>query len=263
MGEIYFIRRLTEHNPFSDDGKYDSDWVSIRVSRSRYIMPETKFVYGCVIGKKTDFWEYRVMDYINYNLMYNRNVIFIGSKRTYKKALKKYRNCSVCDKALRPYEERFVVHSTTKENYEKMVSQGCIKSWNILKSENTDFEKEPIGTLLGDPEDFRDYIMLGVGVQCEIVVLSKQHNKLCYDVNEEYTPGARLYFDAEQLAENGLLVRDGLHYKVKDRLPFEYAVFIATADNISINGRITPETFSRSADETFERIVKFNTDKKR
>lgn len=255
MGKIYFTRKLTEQNTFSKDGKYGSDWVSITIDNSQYIMPETKFVYGCVVGKKTDFWEYRVMDYINYNLMYNRNVIFVGSKRLYKQALKKYANHSIYDKELRPYEERFVVHSTTKENYEKIVDQDCIKSWNILKSENEAFEKEPIGAMLGDPEDFRDYIMLGSGAQCEIVVLSKQKNKLCYDVNEEYTPGARMYFDAEQLAENGLLVRDGLHYKVRDRLPLKYALFTATINNILLKCEITPKTFSEAADKEFVRTI--------
>ncbi len=153
------------------------------------------------------------------------------------------------------YEERFVVHSTTKENYEKIVDQGCIKSWNILKSENKAFEKEPIGAMLGDPKDFRDYIMLGSGVQCEIVVLSKQKNRLCYDVNEEYTPGARMYFDAEQLAENGLLVRDGLHYKVRNNLPLEYAMFTITMNSLLIAGKITPKTFSEEADKKFFRDI--------
>lgn len=255
MGKIYFIRKLTERNPFSKDGKYGVEWVSITVNKSRYIMPETKFVYGCSIGRKVDFWEYRVMDFINYNLMYNRNIIFVGSKRLYKKALRKYDGHSIYDKELRPYEERFIVHSTTKGNYEKIVSQGCIKSWNVLKNENDAFEKEPIGAMLGDPEDFRDYIMLGSGLHCEIVVLSKQKKKLCYDVNEEYTPGARMYFDAKQLAENGLMVRDGLHYKVRDRLTLEYVLFAATINNIFLKDKINPKTFSEEADKEFFRTI--------
>lgn len=256
MGKIYFIRKLTERNPFSKGGKYGAEWVSITVNKSRYIMPETKFVYGCSIGRKVDFWKYRVMDFINYNLMYNRNIIFVGSKRLYKKALRKYDGHSIYDKELRPYEERFIVHSTTKGNYEKIVSQGCIKSWNVLKNENDAFEKEPIGAMLGDPEDFRDYIMLGSGLHCEIVVLSKQKKRLCYDVNEEYTPGARMYFDAKQLAENGLMVRDGLHYKVRDRLPLEYVLFTATINNIFLKDKITPKTFSEEADKEFFRTIK-------
>ena len=98
MGKIYFIRKLTERNPFSKGGKYGAEWVSITVNKSRYIMPETKFVYGCSIGRKVDFWKYRVMDFINYNLMYNRNIIFVGSKRLYKKALINYDVHSIYDK---------------------------------------------------------------------------------------------------------------------------------------------------------------------
>ncbi|MDE5936977.1 MAG: hypothetical protein K2G83_06205 [Ruminococcus sp.] len=255
MGKIYFTRKLTEHNLFSESGEYDENWVSISLNRSRYIMPETKFLYGCAIGRKVDFWEYRTMDYINYNLMYDRSIIFVGSKRLYKKALKKYASHSIYDRKLRSYENRFVVHSTTAENYERISRQGCIKSWNILKKEISDFETKPIGTMLGDPEDFRDYIMLGSGVQCEVVVLSRQKNRLCYDADEEYTPGARIYFDNKILAEKGLLVRDGLHYKVKNELPLELALFTATADNIKINGKITPNTFTEAADIKFSEYI--------
>ncbi len=255
MGKIYFTRKLTEHNPFSENGEYYENWVSITLNRSRGIMPETRFLYGCSIGRKVDFWEYRVMDYINYNLMYDRNIIFIGSKRLYKKALKKYAGHSIYDRELRPYENRYVVHSTTAENYQKIKEQGCIKSWNILKKELSDFEAEPIGAMLGDPEDFRDYIMLGSGVQCEIVVLSKQKNQLCHDADEEYTPGARIYFDNKILAEKGLLVRDGIHYKVKNELPLVLALFTAAVDNIKINGKITPNTFAEAADIKFSEHV--------
>lgn len=255
MGKIYFTRRLTECNPFSENGEYSKKWVSITINNSIYIAPEIRYVYGCSIGRKVDFWEYRVMDYINYNLMYNRNIIFIGSKRLYKKAAKKYADHSIFDKELRPYEDTFVIHSTTMENYEKINRQGCIKSWNTLKKRNPDFEAQPIGAMLGDPEDFRDYIMLGTGVQCEIVVLSKQKNRLCYNADEEYIPGARLYFDTKQLAENGLLVRDGLHYKVRDELPLELARFTATVDNIKFNGKITPRLFAESSDTAFDNFI--------
>lgn len=255
MGKIYFTRKLTQYNSFSENGEYGENWVSISLNRSRYIMPETKFLYGCIIGRKVDFWEYRVMDYINYNLMYDRNVIFVGSKRLYKKALKKYGDHSIYDRKLRPYENRYVVHSTTTENYQNIKKQGCIKSWNILKKEIPDFETQPIGAMLGDPEDFRDYIMLGSGVQCEIVVLSKQKNQLCHDADEEYTPGARIYFDNKILAEKGLLVRDGIHYKVKNELPLSLALFIATVDNIKINGKVTPNIFAEAADIKFSEHV--------
>lgn len=92
-----------------------------------------------------------------------------------KKAVKKYDGHSIYDRQLRPYENSFVIHSTTAKNYRKIKKQECIKSWNILKKEHSDFEAEPIGAMLGDPEYFRDYIMLGSGYQvfgiypCEII----------------------------------------------------------------------------------------------
>ena len=97
--------------------------------------------------------------------------------------------------------------------------------------------------------------MLGSGVQCEIVVLSKQKNQLCHDADEEYTLGARIYFDNKILAEKGLLIRDGIHYKVKNELPLDLAVFIAAVDNIKINGKVTPNTFAEAADNKFSEHV--------
>lgn len=255
MGKIFFTRKLTEYNPFSENGEYGENWVSVTLNHSRYIAPETNYLYGCSIGKKVYLWEYRVMDYINYNLMHNRNIIFVGSKRLYKKALKKYSGHSIYEKELRPYEARYIVHSTTPENYIKIVEYGSILSWNKAKGMRLCFEVEPIGVKLGDPEDFKDYIMLGTGVQCEIVVLSKQKNKLCHDVDEQYVPGARIYFDTSHLAEMGLLVRDGVHYKVKDELPLKFALFTASVDNVKLSGKITPNTFTEAADKEFQNLL--------
>ena len=64
-------------------------------------------------------------------------------------------------------------------------------------------------------------------------------------------PGARMYFDTKLLAEKGLLVRDGLHYKVKNELPLNFALFTATVDNIELNGKFTPNTFAEAADIKF------------
>ncbi len=55
---------------------------------------------------------------------------------------------------------------------------------------------EPIGVKLGDPKDFSDYIMFGGGVIPGIVVNSKQKGMITMNVNEDYMPGARFYFDA-------------------------------------------------------------------
>ena len=69
---------------------------------------------------------------------------------------------------------------------------------------------------MGDPEELRDFILFGGGTTGEIVVNSKQNNKLIYDENVEYRTGARLYFDMQKIAEDGLILRDGSEIKIKD-----------------------------------------------
>lgn len=100
--------------------------------------------------------------------------------------------------------------------------------------------------------------MFGGGVSGEIVVNSKQTGKIVMDINAEYETGARLYFDAEKIAKDGLLVRDGAHVKVKDCLPLEpYLIWIATWDNVGLESPIsTPRIFAKLSDENFESIKK-------
>ena len=121
-------------------------------------------------------------------------------------------------------------------------------------------EEYPIGIQLGDPADFSDYIMFGGGVTGEIVVNSKQQGKIIMDINAEYQTGARLYFDAKSVAQDGLLVRDGCHLKVKDIMPLEpNLLFAATWDNIGIASQVsTPKIFSEKADEAFRRIYQMS-----
>ncbi len=103
----------------------------------------------------------------------------------------------------------------------------------IKEIENAELHCDPIGQVLGDPTDFRDYIMFTNGsVSNEIVVLSKQQGKIIMDEDMKYNTGARLYFDMKKIAENGLLIHDGIHMKVKNTLPLEpYLIWYATWDN--------------------------------
>jgi len=147
-----------------------------------------------------------------------------------------------------------LIHSTTYENWKQIEQDGCLKSWNRLKEENKMDEDQPIGHVLGDPEDFRDYIMFGSGVSCEMVVSSKQKGRLTGDADEAYMSGARLYLDAQKMAEDGLLVRDGNHIKVKDCLPLQpYLLWTATWGNVGLPAqRTTPRIFAETADKKFE-----------
>ena len=67
---------------------------------------------------------------------------------------------------------------------------------------------------------------------------NKLKEKLVYDLNAPYPSGARLYFDAQKMAADGLLVRDGNHLKVKNQLPLQpYLLWTATWKEIGLQNR--------------------------
>ena len=117
-------------------------------------------------------------------------------------------------------------------------------------------EKKPsIGRKLCAPEDFEDYVMLSQnGVDGELVVASKQLGRIESNPDVPYKPGARFYFDAEAIALDGLLVRDGLHLKVEKKLPLAaYLLWTATPENVDPDEtEWTPAKFARKADQSFE-----------
>jgi len=214
-------------------------------------------IYCFKISRHCEGWQFRVMDFFQYNAALNRNVIYNGPDIFLEEVRITYTGHSIHDNYLRPYEPEILVHSTTPEGYTHIMKDGAIKSWNKVKTEHKIYEDKPIGTLLGDPDDFRDYIMLGdTGFWNEIVVSSREKGFICMDADAEYKPGARFYFNTKQLLENGLYLRDGIHYKVKDELPLSYVLFTASLENISLKGKITPSVFSGAADTAFYRYIK-------
>ena len=170
----------------------------------------------------------------------------------------KSRYCDHCckDHFLRPTEPTILVHSTPYSNWKEIQRSGMLKSWNKLKQNDSCLEKAPIGSLLGDPKEFSDYIMFGSGVTGEIVVISKQYNDIVMDIDKEYMTGARLYFDAQRIARDGLLLRDGCHLKVENTLPlFPYLLFAATWESIGLDNPVsTPRTFYQAADTAFKKL---------
>ncbi|MCR5736870.1 MAG: hypothetical protein K6G64_04385 [Eubacterium sp.] len=162
----------------------------------------------------------------------------------------------------REYEDTVLIHSTTRANYENILKEGCLKSWNQLKREQAITEDKPIGYYLGDPVELRDYILFANGVTGEIVVNSKQKNRIEMDVDSEYITGARLYFDMKKIAEDGLLVRDGGEIKVRDVLPLNpYLILAATWDKIGLESeKSSPRKFADAADRYFDLVVKHKLD---
>jgi hypothetical protein len=253
VSNVFFAEVITEQNPFSIDGKYDDSWVELSITNSQDYesMTEKTCLFSFKVSKLSNDWHFRAMDYIEYHSMLDRNIIVTGRKNDYEEAQAVYEGHSIYDPFLRSYEPEALVHSTTPDGYLQIIKDGALKSWNKLKKESKYNEEKPIGMLLGDPHDFSDYIMLGGGFWTEIVISSKQKGYICMDVDCDYAPGARFYFDTKQLIKEGLFIRDGVHYKVKDELPLSYSIFCATLDNVTIDCRVTPRSFAAAADEAF------------
>lgn len=259
---VYFVQSsfiIKEINPFTND-VYDKNWVYVEINNEdKYqILDKTdNNIFQVYISRNNSDWKWRLMDFVGYELDYNKNIIVNIDSDEYQSIEQEYIGHSYMDSNLREYENQVLVHSTTKVNYKNIEKTGMLKSWNQLKKNKETNEIVPIGALLGDHEEYRDYIMFSDGgVSGEIVVNSKNYGKIVMDIDAEYIPGARLYFDAKRMAESGLLVRDGLHYKVKDELPLkDYLLWAATVDNVELDDKIcSPSNFTSAADCKFNKL---------
>ncbi|MEG2289015.1 MAG: hypothetical protein RSA29_12270 [Clostridium sp.] len=247
-------------NPFTGE-KYTDDWIVFALTDSKEykIMNGSSHsnVYSLKISKNCDKWELNLMDFIGYENSYCKNIILSVGEQDLEKAKETYSNHHYNEAFLRENEPKVLVHSTTRENWEKIRTDGCLKCWNILRSEHYNCEEEPIGRLLGDPKDYSDYIMFSGGtVSSEIVVLSKQNNEIIMDEQMKYKPGARLYFDIKKIAEDGLLVRDGCHLKVKNTLFLDkYLIWTATWESVNLKNQYsTPKEFTKISNEMFNSL---------
>ena len=263
---VYRVDKLTECgiNPITGYG-YDSSWIILMLTASEEYQIMCGSSNGCaytikISRSKCDDWKMAVGDFISFNEANAKNIILAMTESEYQEANDYYKGHSYNEPALRKGEPLVLVHSTPMSSWNQIKQNGMLKSWNILKAEQAVAEDHPIGMQLGDPAEFSDYIMFGGGVTGEIVVNSKQQGKIAMDVNTDYLSGARLYFNAEKMAQDGLLVRDGCHLKVKDTLPLEpYLLFAATWENIGLASQVsTPKIFSEKADEAFKYIYQMS-----
>lgn len=253
---VYRVSEFTENNinPITKS-EYDSSWVVLVLSSdiddAMIVGANNGCAYSMKISKQLhDDWKMAIGDFIGYCNANNLNGIIAITEDEYNESQNYYVGHSYNETVLRGYETPVLVHSTSMENWYQIQKDGMLKSWNRLNIT----DKEPIGKQLGDPVHFSDYIMFGGGVSGEIVVNSKQSGKIIMDISAEYKTGARLYFDAEKIAKDGLLVRDGAHMKVKDFLPLEpYLIWVATWDSIGLESQIsTPRNFAKLSDEIFK-----------
>lgn len=263
---IYRIDELFENeiNPITGH-KYDSSWIIFMHTNSKDYQWMCASNNRCAYTIKISLlnckdWKMATCDFMGFCEANNKNAILVAAETDLKAAKKYYGTHRYNDSFLRENEPSVLVHSTPKSSWERIKQDGMLKSWNILKAEKAVAEKKPIGIKLGDPVDFSDYIMFGSGVTGEIVVNSKQQGKIIMDENAEYITGARLYFDAKKIAQDGLLLRDGCHLKVKDQLPLEpYLLWAATWDVIGLTSPVsTPKIFAEQADRQFKIITNNN-----
>jgi hypothetical protein len=258
---IYFVENTFNElqiNPFCKNDRYDNSWIMFKLldsaSFKQYTGRGEGGIFQLIITKKNIDWEYRIFDFIQYETVHENNIIIAIDKADFDTAKEKYGEHSYKDNFLRFYEKKILMHTTSKEHFASIMSEGCLKSWNLLRRENAISEGQPIGTLLGDPKDYNDYIMFNNGgASAELVVSSRQKGYIDMDLDKPYIAGARLYFDCERIAEDGLLVRDGAHLKVKEFLPIEeYLLWVATPDKLGITAETTPRIFAERADKMFQ-----------
>ena len=212
--------------------------------------------YVVTISRLSPEWFYDLCDLIDFYENSAINVTLDIWEKELHKARELYGTHRFDEKTLRSYESKVLVHSTLPENVESVFSDGELKSWNILKKENEGWEEHPIGILLGDIEDFSNYIMLSdIRDNNEVVVASKQKHVIDINIEQRYKPGVRIYLDAAKLAKDGLLLRDGEHIKVKDRISLEkYMIWYATTERIGIAAETTPKEFFEESNKMFEQL---------
>ena len=210
-------------------------------------------IYTLKISRNYEYWYFDLCDLIDFYADTNIEVIVEVDNHNLTIARQLYGNHKYNEKALREYETEVMVHSTVKENIESILSAKQLKSWNLLSVEKTEWEQQPIGALLGDIEDFSNYVMLsGISQNNEIITASKSNGVINTDINQLYVAGGRFYLDALKLATDGVLLRDGAHIKVRDYIDLEkYLIWYSTPEILGIDKYTTPKKFFELSNERF------------
>lgn len=258
------LDRLSENNinPITEHD-YDNSWIILMLTDSLDYQQMCGSNNGCaytirISRNQYQNWKMAIGDFISFCETNEKNAILVMPEADLISAKNHYKGHRYNEPLLRDNEPSVLVHSTPMNSWKQINHDGMLKSWNMLKSQKSIAEEQPIGLWLGDPTDFSDYIMFGDGITGEIIVNSKQQGKIIMDTNTEYLTGARLYFDAKKMAQDGLLIRDGCHLKVKDMLPLKpYLIWAATWETIGLTSQIsTPQLFAEQADKRFQSVLR-------
>lgn len=215
-------------------------------------------IYTIKISKNYEFWYYDLCDLIDFYNYTNIDVVLEVNENELSLARQLYGNHKYNESTLREYESKVMTHSTTKENLESILISKKLKAWNVLSREKPNWENQPIGFLLGDIEDFSNYVMLSlISQNNEIITASKTNGTINTDINQSYIAGARFYLDAQRLASDGLLLRDGAHIKVRNFIDLEkYLIWYSSPERLDIDEHTTPKEFFELSNERF--ITEYN-----
>jgi hypothetical protein len=251
-------------NPFTPDGSYGPYWSCFRVVESKW-EPYGRTDRGLYfISPRPDspILARRLADFLRYEASYGRKVIVSCPEDFDMKALVADATLiSPPDSQPRPDDPKWLVHSTSLENWKSIQAVGELRSLAMLSRNG--IETGGIGLRgFGEPEDYAHHIMLGLpeNIGPEHVVASLGRGEVITEENTPYQPGARLYFDGHKIIRDGLMVRDGLHmHKVRDRLPLApYLVAAITVADVDREGKVaewTPRSFLDGAGECFAEII--------
>ncbi len=249
-------------NPFTEDGKYGSQWTCCIVGRGE----KTGWIYGS--GENSLFrhgenlekpgLSFRIADYLRYETLHGRKSILffpddINTDSFVSAALSETPNGN----KVRESDPKWMVHSTNLKAWESIQKDGALRALSVLLGEGKDVVT--IGfDQFDEPKEFGEYIMFGRidNVNSEHIVSSQQKGKIYTAADAPYKPGVRLYFNHHKIIKDGLAVRDGMHQvKVHKRLPLSpYLVAAVSVNAVDPEGLVkewTPNRFWRAANEQF------------
>jgi len=245
----------TKLNPFTQMGDYGKEWSALIYDgeiRHYSNIYDGTMVYVLRVNPETDSKYERLFDYLTYETKHRRNVILsLPDHIDFHEVLEMF-NSFPSDNQLRKVDEKYLVHSTTKECWDSIKESGVLLSPNELKKQGINILEIGLKPML-EPDDYSDYVMLDVLAGCgELVVNSRQLGYVCTNPDIEYMPGVRLYFDAEEIIKDGLGTKDGLHIlKIKDKLPLNKYLLEWVSAELFRKKDWTPSTFTDVANKYF------------
>ena len=259
---LHLVDPAWQENPINPitEQPFAADWVILHLTDSQdYTFlngAQNGSAYAFLVSRSYKYWQYAVSDFLQYHMALGSHILCAMSQQDYTDAVRFSTDHPYNERTLRSYEPAVLVHSTTPNGWTGIQSDGQLRSWNSLRTSDSIDENAPIGTSLGDPADFSDYIMFSDGsLSGEIVVSSKEKGFICMDADAQYLPGARLYFDAAAIARDGHLLRDGAHLKVRDHLPLiPYLLTAITPHTLQLAAQDhTPSAFTHLANQAFSK----------